>query len=178
MKCLKIKILLLVLSLVLSSAAYAGAVVIGINLDFIQSRSNDVGFDGGLGVHAGYEFKDSENWHFGGLFEVLNSWNTQDDLYVAGDLMYKSKSLLATARPGGWPIMFKAGIVDAEYKVLEGNIAGTFLREVNSTGYVYGLAFVLGDDDVRLNLLDYKRIKIGRDTFDAFGISLMVLMGN
>ena len=171
------KILLLILPLVLSSTAYAGAVVIGINLDFVQSRSNNEGLDGGLGVHAGYEFKDSESWHFGGLFEVLNGWNSQDDLYAAGDMMYRSKSLFATARPRDWPIMFKAGIVDAEYKILEGNIAGTFLREVNTTGHAYGLALVLGGDNYRLNLLDYKRIKIGRDTFNSFGISLMIFMG-
>lgn len=177
MKFHTIKILPLILLLALSHPAYAGAIIIGINLDFIQSRFSDEGFDGGLGVHAGYEFKDLKDWHFGGLIEVLNGWNTQENLYTAGEMMYRSRSLFATARPSDWPIMFKAGLVDAEYKVLEESIAGKYLREENSTGYAYGVALVLGNDNFRLNALDYKRIKIGSDTFEAFGITLRVFMG-
>lgn len=168
------KFLWVVLLLILSTPVYSGTVLIGFNLEFVQPRFNSEGFDGGFGIHAGYEFKDLESWHFGGLLEVLNGWNSQDDLQSAGEMMYKSKSLLATARPGNWPIMFKAGIVSADYKILEQELTQNF-REVRDTGYMYGLALAVGDGSIRVDLLDYKRVKIGNDSFDSFGISLVVL---
>ena len=90
--------------------------------------------------------------------------------------MYDSKSLYATARPTGWPLLFKAGIVDADYKVLQQDFSQDF-RDVSDTGYAYGVALVFGNENFRLDLLDIKRIKIGNDTFTSYGISLGVLFG-
>ncbi len=56
------------LLLVLSNPTCSGTIILGINLEFIDSRFNDEGFDGGFGIHAGYEFKEWNSWRFGGLF--------------------------------------------------------------------------------------------------------------
>ncbi|MDH3343367.1 MAG: hypothetical protein OEM07_06565 [Gammaproteobacteria bacterium] len=169
--------ILIIIALLTSTTlkADSGAFILGLNLDFIQSREYGSGFDGGFGFHAGYEFLESENWYYGGLVEVLNGWNDTEDLYTEGDMMYNSKSLLAIARPKEWPVMFKAGIVDAEYQVVKEMLGIPLLSRVNDTGYTYGLALAIGDEKFRLNLLDYKRIKIGDDNFSAFSISLLIL---
>lgn len=171
-----LSIIVLLISTTLN--ADSGAFVLGLNIDFVQSRHNSSGFDGGFGVHVGYEFLESENWYFGGLVEVLNGWNDNEDLYAEGDMMYSSKSMLAIARPKEWPVMFKAGIVDAEYKTVKEILGIPYLSREKDTGYAYGLALVLGDENFRLSLLDYKRIKIGNDSFSAFGISLRVFLGH
>jgi len=154
----------------------SGAIIIGINLEFIEARFNDEGFDGGLGIHAGYEFKEWKNWHFGGLFEYMNGWYNEEELEIAGEMMYESKSLYATARPHNWPLVFKAGIVNADYKVLEETMTQNF-RDVSDTGYAYGVALALGNERFRLDVIDIKRVKIGSDTFNSYGISLGILFG-
>jgi hypothetical protein len=156
--------------------ADAGAFILGLNLEFIDSRFNDEGFDGGLGLHAGYEFKDWHNWHFGGLFEYMNGWYSKDELESVGEMKYDSKSLYATARPHNWPLMLKAGVVDADYSVLLDDTSRKF-RDVSNTGYAYGISLVIGNERFRLDLLDYKRVKVGHDTFDSYGISLGILFG-
>jgi len=171
------KNLLFMLLLVIANPVYPGAIIVGLNLEFIESRFNEEGFDGGFGLHAGYEFKDWKSWHFGGLFEYMNGWYNREDLETAGEMMYDSKSLYATARPLNWPVMFKAGVVDADYNILQQDMTQDF-REVSGTGYAYGVALVIGDEHFRLDLLDYKRVKIGRDAFDSFGISLGVIFGH
>jgi len=174
MKSCTARFLWVMLLSILSTPVYSGAVLVGFNLEFIQTRFNGEAIDGGFGIHAGYEFKDVENWHFGGLLEILNGWNDQSDLWSVGEVMYQSKSLLATARPHDWPVLFKAGLVNADYKVVEQEYPQR-LRVESDNGYVYGVALVLGGEDFRLDLLDYKRIKIGNDAFSSFGISLAIL---
>ncbi len=85
------KKLLFTLLMVICNPVYSGAIILGLNLEFIDSRFNDEGFDGGLGIHAGYEFKDWHGWHFGGLFENMNGWYTKDELSSAGEMTYDSK---------------------------------------------------------------------------------------
>lgn len=176
MKYCRFKNLLFMLFLVVCPPVYSGAIILGLNLEFIDSRLNEEGFDGGFGLHAGYEFKDWHRWHFGGLFEYMNGWYNRDDLSTAGEMMYDSKSLYATARPHDWPLMFKAGIVDADYSILQEDMTQNF-REVSDTGYAYGISLVFGNESFRIDLLDYKRVKIGNDSFDSFGISLGILFG-
>jgi len=177
MENLRVKNLFVMLFAVFASPLYAGAIILGLNLEFIDARFNEEGFDGGYGIHAGYEFKEWESWHFGGLFEYMNGWYNREDLEIAGEMMYESKSLYATARPRNWPLMFKAGVVDADYNILRQDATQDF-REVSGTGYAYGAALVIGNEYFRLDLLDYKRVKIGSDSFDSFGISLGVLFGS
>ena len=168
--------LLLVSVCSICSSAMAGAIILGINLEFVEARFNDEGFDGGLGIHAGYEFAQWKNWHFGGLFEYMDGWYNQEDLDTAGEMMYKSKSLYATARPHKWPLVFKAGIVKADYKVLLEDMTQNF-RDVSDTGYAYGIALALGNENFRLDVIDIKRIHIGDDSFNSYGISLAILFG-
>lgn len=165
--------LLFSLALTFNASVYAGAVVMGMNLEFIEPRFNDEGFDGGFGLHAGYEFKDHKDWHIGSIVEIFNGWNSQNDMQYAGEFLYSSKSLLATARPRDWPVTFRAGLVDADYTILETDFSQNF-RHVSATGFAYGIAVSIGDNKYRLDLLDYKRIKVDGDSFDSFGISLMV----
>jgi len=70
--------------------------------------------------------------------------------------------------------MFKAGIVNADYKVLLQDYTQNF-RRVRDTGYGYGVALVFGDKYLRYNLLEVKRIKIGSDTFTSYGINISIL---
>ena len=162
--------------LLVSETVRAGAVILGLNLEFVDARFNDEGFDGGLGIHAGYEFSQWKSWNFGGLFEYMNGWNDEDNLEIAGDLMYESLALYATARPSSWPLVFKVGAVRADYKVLAETLTQTF-RNVSDTGYAYGIALAFGNERFRLDVLDVKRIHIGDDSFNAYGISLGILFG-
>lgn len=176
MKYNPVKYLFLTLLLPLSGPALAGSIILGVNLEFVDGRFSDEAFDGGWGLHLGYEFKEWKNWQFGAMFEYMDGWYNQEDLEIAGEMMYDSKSLYATARPTKWPLLFKAGIVDADYKVLQQDFTQNF-RDVSNTGYAYGVALVFGNENFRLDLLDIKRIKIGNDTFTSYGISLGVLFG-
>lgn len=168
--------LIFVMLLAFPGTASAGAIILGLNLEFIEARFNDEGFDGGLGIHVGYEFKEWKSWHFGGLLEYMNGWYDQEDLEVAGEMMYDSISLYATARPRNWPLVFKAGFVDADYMVLQETLTQNF-RDVSDTGYAYGVALAFGSESFRLDLIDIKRVKIGSDTFNSYGISLAILFG-
>lgn len=165
--------LIFVSLLVTASPAFSGAITLGLNLEFVEGRFNDEAFDGGWGIHAGYEFQEWKNWQFGGLIEYMNGWNGEGDLTTAGEMTYDSLSLYATARPNKWPVMFKVGIVDADYKVLLEDYTQNF-REVSDIGYAYGVALVIGDEKFRLSLLDLKRIIIGDDSFTSYGISLAI----
>jgi hypothetical protein len=49
----------------------------------------------------------------------VNGWYKQKDLEIAGEMMYYSKSLYATVRRTNWSLLFKTGIVDADYKVMQ-----------------------------------------------------------
>ena len=179
MKHYTVKTLLFVLSLILSSPVYSGTIIFGLNLEFIDSRFNDEGFDGGTGLHAGYEFKDWHSWHFGGLFEYMHGWRSKADLDfgAAGEMIYDSKSLYATARPLNWPLMFKAGVVDADYSILRDDMTQN-IKDVSNIGYAYGISFGFGEENLWIDLIDYKRVKIGSDSFDSYGISLGILFAN
>ena len=162
--------------LLASATAWAGAVILGLNLEFVDARFSDEGFDGGLGIHAGYEFTQWKSWNFGGLLEYMNGWNDEGNLEIEGDLMYESLSLYATARPSNWPLVFKVGAVRADYKVLLETLAQD-VRDVSDTGYAYGVALAFGNERFRLDVLDVKRIHIGDDSFNSYGISLGILFG-
>ncbi|MEJ2141048.1 MAG: hypothetical protein P8Y24_01615, partial [Gammaproteobacteria bacterium] len=156
-----------------SVLVYAEGFTIGANLEFVDGDFSGEAFDGGFGLQVGYEFKEQGNWQYGVLFEGLSLWNDEEDLYNAGEMVYDSRSLFATARPTNWPVIFKAGIVDAEYKVLLQNDTQNF-REVNDTGYAVGIGLVMGNETFRVNLLDIQHIKVGGETFTSYGITLAI----
>jgi hypothetical protein len=69
--------------------------------------------------------------------------------------------------------MLKAGLVDADYQVLLQDGTQNF-RTVDDTGRVYGLSLVWGNENMRVEFLDYKRITIGNDHFRSFGITIAI----
>ena len=161
---------------VISTPAYSGSVLFGLNLEFVEGQFNDNAFDGGLGFQVGYEFKRWKNWNIGTQFEYLNGWNSESSLYDAGDMTYDSASLFATARRDRWPLLFKAGIVNANYKVLRYDDTQNYRKE-SDFGYAYGITLVYPDRVFSLNLLDVKWIRIGSDSFISYGISVGLLFG-
>jgi hypothetical protein len=171
-----VRALLFAVILSFSSYSYAGTLIAGANLEFVEGSFNDEAFDGGWGLHLGYEFREWKKWKFGTLFEFMDGWYKKEDLDAVGEMAYDSKSLYATARPVGWPLLFKAGIVDANYTVLQQESPQQF-RDVSKTGYAYGVSLVLGNEKFRLDIIDYKRIKIGNDNFTSYGISLGIIFG-
>ena len=42
--------------LLLGPPAFAGSIILGVNLEFVDGRFSDEAFDGGWGIHLGYEF--------------------------------------------------------------------------------------------------------------------------
>jgi len=52
------KSLVFIILSAISSPLYAGSVILGLNLEFVDGRFNDEAFDGGWGIHLGYEFKE------------------------------------------------------------------------------------------------------------------------
>lgn len=61
------KYLILTTLLAVCQPVLSGAIIIGINLEFIEARFNEKGFDGGLGLHTGDEFKGGKT----GILEVF-----------------------------------------------------------------------------------------------------------
>ncbi|TNF35361.1 MAG: hypothetical protein EP315_05995 [Gammaproteobacteria bacterium] len=158
--------------------AQAEGLSLGVNLEFVEPQTNtflEDELEGGLGFHLGYEFSSWKDWNLGVQYEYLNGWNDVGDMYWAGEFKYDSKSLLLTARPGSWPLMLKVGFVDAEYGVLLQDGAQN-LHIVNDTGSLIGVSLVFGDDRFRLEILDYKRIKLGNERFNSFGLTLTVFI--
>ena len=83
-----IKSFVLFISLLFVNSSYAGAIILGLNLEFTDGEFNEEAFDGGWGIHAGYEFKAWKKWQFGAMFEYMNGWNAKEDLNLAGEMRY------------------------------------------------------------------------------------------
>jgi len=83
--------LLFLLLLTFSIPAYSGSIILGVNLEFVDGRFNDEAFDGGWGLHLGYEFKEWKKWQFGAMFEYMDGWYDPEDLEIAGEMMYDSQ---------------------------------------------------------------------------------------
>lgn len=152
----------------------AGPITLGLNLEFVDAGVNDESMDGGLGIQLGYEFSNMRDWQIGLLLERMESWTSQADLQLAGEMMYQSTSLFATARPHDWPLIFKVGLVDAEYRILLQDFTQNY-HYANNLGYAYGVGLTYGNENFRVNLLDYKHIQIGSDSFNSIGITIAIL---
>ena len=161
--------------------ANAEGLNLGINFEFVEPASSGFAeneLDGGFGFHIGYEFKKRpkwKNWNLGVQYEQMDGWNKPEKTYYTGEFMYSSKSILATARPTDWPIIFKAGLVNANYKVLLQTGTQNF-NVVNDTGYALGFALVGGGEQYRFELLDFKHTKIGNKSFNSLGLSFSIIL--
>lgn len=171
-----LKTIIFLLSLFITYPSYAGVFVFGVGIEAVDGRFNDEAFDVGLGFHVGYEFYQWYDWNVGAMFEYLDGTYKKGELDQEGQMTYDSKSLFATARLRNWPIMFKAGIVSADYSILQESDTDNF-KDESGTGFAYGIALSYGGEKARLDLLDYKKIKIGNHKFTAYGISLVFFLG-
>ncbi|MGQ0577745.1 MAG: hypothetical protein ACT4PQ_02400 [Betaproteobacteria bacterium] len=162
------------------SPALAGGVDLGAGLGFVN---HEHGFDGGWDIQVGYEFKETEHVNLGVQWQWFKGLTSESNLGVDEEGMaFRSNALYLTARPRHkalqW-LQLKGGVVNANYKIAEyDRSTGTLVVRSDhsgATGLALGLGLVLGSDRVRFHLLDYQRYSFSGDSFDAFGISLMVL---
>jgi hypothetical protein len=146
--------------------------------------SHQHGFEGGWDIQVGYEFKETERFSLGAQWQWYKGWTSESRLGDEEGMAFRSNALYLTARPRHealrW-LQLKAGIVNANYKIAEYDSAtrSVVVRSDRSgeTGLALGLGLVFGSDKVRLHLLDYQRYSFAGESFDAFGISLLVLAG-
>jgi len=161
--------------------ALAEGVDIGAGFGLVN---HEHGFEGGWDIQVGYEFKQTERFSLGGQWQWFRGWTSESSLSDVEGMAFRSNALYLTARPRHeafqW-LQLKAGVVNANYKIAEyDSAAGTVVVRSDrsgETGLALGLGLVFGSDKVRLHLLDYQRYSFAGESFDAFGISLMVLGG-
>lgn len=105
----------------------------------------------------------------GGQLQFLNGWNDRAEvlLDVTGTQMaFDAQALYATARPNKWPLLFKVGVVNANYV--------TSVKSVSATGFAIGVGLDIEFGTFRLNLLDYSRYYIGSDVVNVYTLSLVL----
>jgi hypothetical protein len=147
--------------------------------------SHQHGVEGGWDVQVGYEFKETERFSLGVQWQWFNGWTSESRLGDVEGMAFRSNALYLTARPRHealrW-LQLKAGLVNANYKIAEyDGAAGTVVVRSDrsgETGLALGLGLVFGSDKVRFHLLDYQRYSFAGESFDAFGISLVLLAGS
>lgn len=161
--------------------ALAEGVDIGAGFGLVSQQH---GFEGGWDIQAGYEFKETERFSLGAQWQWYKGWTSESRLGEVEGMAFSSNALYLTARPRHealrW-LQFKAGVVNANYKIAEYDSAAgkVVVRSDRSgeTGLALGLGLVIGSDKVRFHLLDYQRYSFAGESFNAFGISLVVLGG-
>jgi hypothetical protein len=164
------------------SPVLAEGVDIGAGFGLVSQQH---GFEGGWDIQAGYEFKETEHFSLGAQWQWYKGWTSESRLGDVEGMAFSSNALYLTARPRHealrW-LQFKAGVVNANYKIAEyDGAAGTVVVRSDrsgETGLALGLGLVIGSDKVRLHLLDYQRYSFAGESFDAFGISMVVLAGH
>jgi len=154
---------------------------LGLGLGFVNHKQ---GFEGGWDIQIGYEFKQTQRFDIGVQWQMLRGWTSEDSLGTEEGMSFRSNALYLTARPRhealSW-LQFKAGVIHADFKISEFDYTAGSVQlradQNGATGVGLGLGFVLGSEKLRVHLFDYQRYMIGGESFDAFGISLVVLAG-
>jgi hypothetical protein len=146
--------------------------------------SHQQGFEGGWDVQVGYEFKETQRFSIGAQWQWYKGWTSESSLGKTEGMAFRSNALYLTARPKheAWKwLQLKAGVVNANYKIAEyDSAAGAVVVSADrsgETGLALGASLVFGSDMVRFHLLDYQRYSFSSESFDSFGISLVLLMG-
>ena len=145
--------------------------------------SHQQSFEGGWDIQVGYEFKETQRFSIGAQWQWYKGWTSESSLGKTEGMAFRSNALYLTARPKHealqW-LQLKAGVVNANYKIAEYDSASgrVVVRADRSgeTGPAFGASLVFGSDKVRFHLLDYQRYSFSGESFDSFGISLMLLM--
>ena len=161
----------LMMCLVLVSVSHhanAGTFDAGLGLGFAESLDSD-GFEGGWDFLAGYEIDQTAGWNIGTQVHVIRGWTDKSKANYDTNMSFNSTALYVTARPQNWWLQFKGGLVTADYisQQLEGH----------GTGFAAGAGIVIGEEDLRLHLLDVHRFFIDGHSFNIYSISLTVLFG-
>lgn len=156
----------LLLALALSPQLKAGDLDLGLGLAFIDSSGGDA-LDLGWDLQLGYEFWQQEAWNIGLQLQLTRGITAESEVDDENDLYYSSNALYLTARPENWWLHFKAGVVQADYRMM--TTGGSH------TGYGLGAGLVIGSDNFRVHLLDYQRVRLGSESFDLYTISIAVL---
>jgi hypothetical protein len=161
----------LMLCLVLGQAsqhACAGTFDVGLGLGFADSLDSE-GFEGGWDFLAGYEMEKTAGWNIGTQLHFIRGWTDKNKASYDTSMSFNSTALYVTARPqNGW-LQFKAGLVSADYTSLQ--------LQGHGTGIAAGAGIVIGEEDLRLHLLDIHRFFIDGHSFNIYSISLTVLFG-
>jgi hypothetical protein len=72
-------------------------------------------------------------------------------------------------------LQLKAGVVSADFKIVKTDYPVTISDTFGSTGTAIGMGLVFGSEQFRVHLLDYERYSIGREKFDVWSFSLLLL---
>ena len=168
------KLMCLPLVLVIGcSAVFAaeGSFDLGLGLGFADAASFE-GFDGGLDLQFGYEWKQWKKWHVGAQLHVIRGLTSESDLTGGTDMSFDSVAANFTLRPKKrairW-IQLKAGVVHAGYKTTEINESGI--------GLAAGFGVVLGSKKVRIHLLDYSRYEVKGEGFNVYSLGFVLFAG-
>lgn len=153
--------------LLLPCHASANAVDAGLAYEGISSSNFD-GSDIGYGAQAGYEFVHTEGWNYGWQLTYFDDARKTSNVDTAGDMWFRSLAAYATARPKGWPLTFRVGVVQADYK--------TLVLKRSATGWAAGLSLTRGDRDLRIHLIDVEHYQLGADHFNTFGVSVLFFL--
>jgi hypothetical protein len=145
--------------------------------------SHQQGFEGGWDIQVGYEFKETQRFSLGAQLQWYKGWTSESRVGEEEGMAFRANALYLTARPRHealqW-LQLKAGVVNANYKIAEyDSAAGTVVVRSDrsgETGLALGASLVFGSDKVRFHLLDYQRYSFSAESFDSFGISLVLLM--
>lgn len=156
----------LLLVLLLAPSVEAAGVDLGLGLSFIDP-ARGAGLELGWDLQLGYEFWERDSWNLGAQLALTRGMTAKSDLDDETDLSFSSTALYLTARPKGWWLNFKGGVVQGDYHTLS--------ADVNTIGYGLGVGAILDYDRVRLHLLDYQRLTFGADSFNLYTVSIAVL---
>jgi hypothetical protein len=150
---------------------WAGSFDLGFGIglaDSVQTEGLDLGWD----FIFGYEFKQTTNWNLGVQLHLLRGLTSKSDVNSDTDMAFDSTAVTFTARPDkrglNW-IQLKVGTAQANYKTQELDNKGI--------GLAYGVGAVIGEEKVRVHLLDIERYEIEGDSFNIYSINVAILFG-
>lgn len=154
-----------------SQQVWAGSIDIGAGLGFADSSDSEH-YEGGWDLQAGYEGDVSADWSLGGELHIIHGWTSKydTDTYTDTSMYFQSTALYLTVRPHNrsyqW-LQLKGGIVSADYK--------TLTEDWHGDGTALGVGVVMGNDPLRIHILDYYRYQLGGRSFNIYSLSLIVL---
>lgn len=140
----------------------------GVALEFVEATDTK-SFEGGMGIQLGIELKETDNWHYGAQLHYFDGWTKAEKVISDTDMSFSSYSIYATAKNNNLPMIFRAGIIKADYRVPGG--------VYDDTGVALGFSWVLGYGNLRFHILDYQHYDFNGKSFNSVGLSILLLSG-